>query len=270
MVTSFTDWDSGIHLAHHGIKGQKWGVRKYQNPDGTLTAAGRARYGYTDTGTGGNRRAQRAFNKEAKRLARYGRRADIDLQRAISAKYGKRAKIAGLGALGLAGAAAGSHAGTVKGIKNDIKAWDATWHNADKESSEVLKWLSEHTGKNATLGNEHMMRRAERAIAEMKNASAQKAALKKVSSFSTAPVSTRTKILAGAAAATGGYAAYNAIRSKIAKHRTTEAGHKKAVEKYKSQYEKMTKQFANTPYSELLRQQRQMQQQRQKQKKKVG
>ena len=26
---------------HHGIKGQKWGVRRYQNPDGTLTAEGR-------------------------------------------------------------------------------------------------------------------------------------------------------------------------------------------------------------------------------------
>ena len=31
-------------LQHHGIKGQKWGVRRYQNPDGTLTEEGKLRY----------------------------------------------------------------------------------------------------------------------------------------------------------------------------------------------------------------------------------
>ena len=32
-------------LYHHGIKNQKWGVRRFQNPDGTLTEAGKRRYG---------------------------------------------------------------------------------------------------------------------------------------------------------------------------------------------------------------------------------
>lgn len=31
-------------LYHHGIKGQKWGVRRYQNEDGTLTPEGKKRY----------------------------------------------------------------------------------------------------------------------------------------------------------------------------------------------------------------------------------
>ena len=32
------------YLEHHGIKGMKWGVRRYQNADGSLTAAGKKRY----------------------------------------------------------------------------------------------------------------------------------------------------------------------------------------------------------------------------------
>lgn len=42
-------------IYHHGIIGQKWGVRRYQNPDGSLTPAGEARYL-------GNKKAERNVN----------------------------------------------------------------------------------------------------------------------------------------------------------------------------------------------------------------
>lgn len=51
------------YLMHHGIKGQKWGIRRYQNPDGSLTSAGRERYGKKSevlkTGKGGLSHNQR-------------------------------------------------------------------------------------------------------------------------------------------------------------------------------------------------------------------
>lgn len=36
---------SSIYLAHHGIKGMKWGVRRFQNKDGSYTDEGRRRRG---------------------------------------------------------------------------------------------------------------------------------------------------------------------------------------------------------------------------------
>lgn len=44
-IATFVDGYTASTLAHYGIKKQKWGVRRFQNPDGTLTEEGRRRYG---------------------------------------------------------------------------------------------------------------------------------------------------------------------------------------------------------------------------------
>ena len=35
--------NEGAYLAHDGVKGQRWGVRRFQNPDGSLTEKGKRR-----------------------------------------------------------------------------------------------------------------------------------------------------------------------------------------------------------------------------------
>lgn len=44
FISTASLYDSN-YLAHYGIKGQKWGIRRFQNPDGSLTAEGAKRYG---------------------------------------------------------------------------------------------------------------------------------------------------------------------------------------------------------------------------------
>lgn len=39
---------SEYYIAHHGIKGMKWGIRRYQNTDGSYTSAGKARRAHMD------------------------------------------------------------------------------------------------------------------------------------------------------------------------------------------------------------------------------
>lgn len=53
------------YLIHHGIQGQKWGVRRYQNADGSLTAAGKKRYYDSDGRLTQNRKARKEFRKMA-------------------------------------------------------------------------------------------------------------------------------------------------------------------------------------------------------------
>ena len=84
-------------LTHHGIKGQEWGVRRFQNEDGSLTAAGEKRYL-----TGSERKAAKAKAKEdyknAKKAAKENfrkatERADSQYEKQMAEKESELAKI---------------------------------------------------------------------------------------------------------------------------------------------------------------------------------
>ena len=73
------------YLYHHGIKGMKWGVRRFQNTDGSLTPAGKKRYyGEADAGFARGfrtRQVQRIGKSLDRDNERYNRRMDRAIDR---------------------------------------------------------------------------------------------------------------------------------------------------------------------------------------------
>lgn len=86
MANRFDDWE-GDHLQHYGIQGMKWGIRRYQNPDGTLTSAGQKRYG-EGSGHVSAGKLQRHFNRADQVYAN----AEVERRFAVKKafKYGKK------------------------------------------------------------------------------------------------------------------------------------------------------------------------------------
>lgn len=106
MSTIYVGWDDGTYLYHHGIKGMKWGERRFQNEDGSLTEEGRKRYGVGEASGGGlysrvrnagmsrrEAKIDKKYNKKLERLKEF-KKTDHDSwepykESGISTKNGK-------------------------------------------------------------------------------------------------------------------------------------------------------------------------------------
>ena len=67
------------YLAHHGIKNQKWGQRRFQNYDGSLTSEGRKRYGVGESNL--SKREKKQAEKAAKQRAKANSKKKADAQK---------------------------------------------------------------------------------------------------------------------------------------------------------------------------------------------
>lgn len=246
------------YLAHHGIKGQKWGIRRYQNPDGTMTEEGKARF---RTGKGGEKRLERQYRRQSKKLSRLEKGTDREYQRKLADKYDAKATIAG----GVAGALGYAALVNPNGVNLPLAKGKGT--SMRKRAKKIVEG-----GKPVEIHGQGLLNEALGGHTNAQGVYYQHPGIQAINNGGSANMvnpnqtylnssrdrsllTNSSKMLLGATAVAAGYAAYSGIRSHYANKRTTDAGHKEAVEKYKKQYGKMVNFFADTKYSDLVKKQ---------------
>lgn len=81
---------SDDYLEHHGTKGQKWGIRKYQNEDGSLTPEGREHYGYNQGWEARQQYKRGAIDKQQLREAKRAKGTIGKIDNVLSLGFGRR------------------------------------------------------------------------------------------------------------------------------------------------------------------------------------
>ena len=149
---SYTD---GLYLMHHGIKGQKWGVRRYQNPDGSLTAEGRKRI------ISAHEKRGRAIGKLSGRIGGYFLYDNSD---AIASKSKEVAKRAGNSTVASKTKETAKRIGESRPVSKVSEAAKTTGKKvSDKLDNDTTKKIRDKTGNAISSGKESLKRSANEA-----------------------------------------------------------------------------------------------------------
>lgn len=236
------------HLAHYGIKGMKWGVRKAK-AKGVATARGQ-------------RAMRKQYVKAQKKLAKLNQLADLQVQSANVKKHNKRAAVGlGFGLVGLAGFA-----------RNEAvakKAKEVLLEEAAKRDAAAKALLEAMRAKQ----NQKPSARQKRIVGEGKGiyktgeglgtgavgtnpssgaftrANADPVAVQTTKTSGLSPYEKIKRASAVVGMAGFGTAAYQKGRAIAAKRRTTKEGHARAVAKRNEFKREMDRAFAGTRYA---------------------
>lgn len=255
------------YLAHFGVKGQKWGIRRFQNPDGTLTEAGKKHYGIAAQEfksqaekDAAQKKFARKVEKEAQKLGSRIKKADREYQMKEAIEYDQKAKNAkrvGRAALAVALPAIG-----VAGITES--SYNAKINQALTNASKTLendnKWLevarSELDFNKYPTGNKEiaMVRAMQRNETKKNIVDTLKRAMPQATEAAAAyPIAIGVASISSSVAAVAyGKAAYDRVVATAAKRRISDVGHAKAVERMNKQYNKVVNMVKDTPYKAVL------------------
>lgn len=216
ILTSGGSFISENELYHWGIKGMKWGVRRYQNEDGTLTAAGKKRLGYKSTSVRSalarrsNEKVDKSFNdwkenaKKRDDAIELGKKANAAKRAYDNDPKNKDAKIAYREATKAYKKALSSNTTYRKGVVRQEVGRDAA-RKSLSDAKRIQKQLAKDpTNKDLQkkynkLMSEHDVERAKarRAVDVASNRSKKKASIKRAMTMTVKTAATTVAVAAG-------------------------------------------------------------------------
>lgn len=241
-------------LIHYGIPNMKWGVRRFQNKDGSLTPEGKERYA---VGTGGNTKFDEKFREDLKKFKKLSDKANTDIQtkkleegRSIAKtglKVGIPAALAAASLVGLDEHAKSKHLDDSFYL---FKRGVGTSNNADR-----LKNIAEGARK-AGITDKDVLQQLDKVVdfAKRENMEVQAEQMVLDRNFKSGQLGRAVGASITGIVAVGalGAAAYGGVSAAVAKHRLSDKGHAKAVARRDAQYNKISNMVKDTPYMALF------------------